>query len=67
MNTNNQYHDTEGVVKDGILFHNVYSCLPGLVPSHEAKDLSVPIAFVALLHMCNEKVLLDIFESDTQR
>jgi len=34
----------------------IYEKLPDLSPSYEAKDLSPPIAFVALLHMCNEKV-----------
>lgn len=44
-------------MKDGLSFHDMYGRLPTLCPSHESKDLSPPIAFVALLHMCNEKVI----------
>lgn len=51
-----EVEQSEREIKDGTSFHNIYDKLPQLCPSHEAKDLSVPIAFVALLHMCNEKV-----------
>ena len=56
-NVDTNSHQPVVDVKDGVLFHSVYDHLPSLIPSHEAKDLSVPIAFVALLHMCNERVI----------
>ena len=42
-------------------FTDLYSRLPAMCPSYEAKDLSPPIAFVALLHMCNEKVGIYVY------
>ncbi|KAF6020750.1 NCAPH [Bugula neritina] len=46
------------VQSGGVSFQLIYEKLPDLSPSYEAKDLSPPIAFVALLHMCNEKNLM---------
>ena len=34
----------------------MYSTLPDKLSKTMAKNLSVPIAFVCLLHLCNEKV-----------
>lgn len=51
------------VREGGVSFLDLYNQLPGLCPSHEARDLSPPIAFVALLHMCNEKVSLQKLSS----
>ena len=37
-------------------FKDVYAKLPGKLSKHMAKNLSVSIAFVCLLHLANEKV-----------
>ncbi|XP_067928829.1 condensin complex subunit 2-like isoform X2 [Watersipora subatra] len=59
-NIKNSAEDMSGkrVTKHGMPFTDLYARLPKLCPTHEAKDLSPPIAFVALLHMCNEKNLM---------
>lgn len=38
-------------------FSNIFSTLPEKLPSEDAAALSFPIAFMALLHMANEKTL----------
>ncbi|KAK3698761.1 hypothetical protein QZH41_014526 [Actinostola sp. cb2023] len=49
-------------------FKNVYEKLPGLISKHMAKNLSVPIAFVCILHLANEKehngLLLKVVNDD---
>ena len=53
-------HDaTSGVTKsfnNGTDFSKLYSTLSSRVSSATAKNLSVPIGFVCLLHLANEKV-----------
>ena len=53
-------HDaTSGVTKSlnkGTDFSKLYSTLSSQVSSATAKNLSVPIGFVCLLHLANEKV-----------
>lgn len=39
-------------------FQSLLQALPSCVSSQTAQNLSVPIAFVCLLHLANEKVLL---------
>ncbi|XP_074030653.1 condensin complex subunit 2 isoform X2 [Leptinotarsa decemlineata] len=38
-------------------FSKMYKDLPKLLPDKERRELSCPLAFVALLHLCNEKNL----------
>lgn len=46
-----------GTDMDGTLsFQELLNDLPQNVSTHMAKNLSVPIAFVCLLHLANEKV-----------
>lgn len=46
-------------------FKNIYSNLPEKISKNMAKNLSVPIAFVCVLHLANEKVSLHITISRT--
>ena len=38
-------------------FSAIYKTLPGNLSSNMAENLSFPLAFIALLHLCNEKTL----------
>ncbi|CAH1407884.1 unnamed protein product [Nezara viridula] len=40
-----------------VKFSEIYSSLPDKLPKEEAAELSFPLAFMALLHMANEKNL----------
>ncbi|XP_065883391.1 condensin complex subunit 2-like isoform X2 [Dysidea avara] len=42
---------------DRLLFSQLYSKLPATLPQAMVKEVSVPIAFVSLLHLANEKSL----------
>jgi condensin complex subunit 2 len=52
---------TEDVFKDSVTkpckFTELYHTMPSKISKQMAKNLSVPIAFVCLLHLANEKVL----------
>ena len=48
----NSLKDMEGT----LMFQELLKDLPGKVSGQTAKNLSVPIAFVCLLHLANEKV-----------
>ena len=50
--TDNSAKDMEGT----LMFQELLKDLPGKVSGQTAKNLSVPIAFVCLLHLANEKV-----------
>ena len=50
--TDNSHKDMEGI----LMFQELLKDLPGKVSGQTAKNLSVPIAFVCLLHLANEKV-----------
>jgi len=41
---------------DGLLFSQLYGKLPTTLSQAVMKEVSVPIAFVSLLHLANEKV-----------
>ena len=45
-----------------LMFQELLKDLPGKVAGQTAKNLSVPIAFVCLLHLANEKVCYNLFE-----
>lgn len=57
MNTNDE--EKSCAVKDSIDFTEMYKSLkkPNALPSKMAEALSVPLAFVGLLHLCNEQTL----------
>jgi condensin complex subunit 2 len=44
-------------VKRPVTFSDMYAALPSRLPSVLAENLSAPLAFVALLHLANEKTL----------
>lgn len=46
----------ESVKKSGVKFSELYSQLPSRVSTTTAKNLSIPICIVCLLHLANEKV-----------
>ena len=50
----------EGVVKESVTkpynFTELYHTIPHKISKQMAKNLSIPIAFVCLLHLANEKV-----------
>ena len=49
-----------GVVKESVTkpynFTELYHTIPHKISKQMAKNLSIPIAFVCLLHLANEKV-----------
>lgn len=45
------------LMKTSVLFSDLVKQLPNHVPSFMAKNISVPIAFVCMLHLANEKSL----------
>ena len=66
-------HPVEAVVKETVTkpcnFTELYHTIPNKISKHMAKNLSVPIAFVCLLHLANEKVwirlsILELFTRD---
>ena len=48
--------ESEGMLKKATKFSDLYVKLPSRVSSTTAKNLSVPICVVCLLHLANEKV-----------
>ena len=52
---------TEDIVKESVTkpcnFTELYHTIPSKMSKQMAKNLSIPIAFVCLLHLANEKVL----------
>ena len=48
----------EGGEDEGIKFSSLYSKLPLILPTTMAKNMSVPLSFVCLLHLANEKVMV---------
>lgn len=48
-----------GFESSSTCFSHLYKCLAEsrLMPAKMAENLSVPLAFVALLHLCNERTL----------
>ena len=50
----------ETVKKSGVKFSELYSQLPSRVSTTTAKNLSIPICVVCLLHLANEKVSIHI-------
>lgn len=42
---------------EGVTFSHLYAKLPNLLSQAMAKEVSIPIAFVSLLHLANEKVI----------
>ena len=52
--------------QDGKSFKDLYQKVPPLIPKQMAKNLSVPIAFVCILHLANEKVFF-LFEQGSYR
>lgn len=51
-----QTEQTE-TMKESKLFNNVYKILPKLLTKNNAEALSVPLFFISLLHLANEKTL----------
>ncbi|XP_032808032.1 condensin complex subunit 2 [Petromyzon marinus] len=56
MNNTNENEDAK--VSKEILFSEMYKKLPARLPISMSKNLSVPMAFVCLLHLANEKNLV---------
>ena len=58
-----EVHEKEVMAKNtSINFSSVYKTLPSNLSSNMAENLSCPLAFIALLHLCNERSL--ILEAD---
>lgn len=53
--------NTYAVKQTEVLFSQLYVKLPSLLSQAMAKEVSIPIAFVSLLHLANEKVQLLMF------
>lgn len=71
MPNNEQNERTEDeVFKESISkpwkFIELYNAIPNKISEHMANNLSVPIAFVCLLHLVNEKVLKVVIVSQTK-
>ena len=53
-------NSVQGVAKESITkpcnFTDLYHTIPSKISKQMAKNLSIPIAFVCLLHLANEKV-----------
>lgn len=49
--------DTGAKIKESKKFSDVYKTLPRLLTKNNAEALSVPISFISLLHLANEKTL----------
>ncbi|XP_032666074.1 condensin complex subunit 2-like [Odontomachus brunneus] len=47
----------ENTMKDSKMFSNIYKKLPKLLTKNNAEALSVPLAFISLLHLANEEGL----------
>ncbi|XP_032679782.1 condensin complex subunit 2 [Odontomachus brunneus] len=47
----------ESTMKDPKMFNNIYKMLPKLLTKNNAEALSVPLFFISLLHLANEKTL----------
>uniref|UniRef100_S4RS32 Condensin complex subunit 2 n=1 Tax=Petromyzon marinus TaxID=7757 RepID=S4RS32_PETMA len=56
--TNNTNENEDAKVSKEILFSEMYKKLPARLPISMSKNLSVPMAFVCLLHLANEKNLV---------
>lgn len=53
----NVNENTEPKIKESKKFSDIYKTLPKLLTKSNAKALSVPISFISLLHLANEKTL----------
>lgn len=62
--TSEDQENTYAVKQTEVLFSQLYVKLPSLLSQAMAKEVSIPIAFVSLLHLANEKNLSIINSTD---
>ncbi|XP_029161886.1 condensin complex subunit 2 [Nylanderia fulva] len=60
----NEMENAEMKMKESKKFSNVYKALPKLLTKSNVEALSVPISFISLLHLANEKTLKLISSPD---